>query len=292
MAPDKRLERPEDGWLSPAAGDATAPAAQTPELGPEPPPPSDATRRDPGRRGRERRWEGSPQEAATKETHSPTRFRGAGGTFHGDAGGRWGLGAGSAERGAPASGIADSPGPPSPEREGGREGGRGRQSETKASAARRTKQDFGKQTQTSKPRSKKGKGGDTLGTPTERRHNSTWVETVTKSEDNKPKQAPLGGESALEVRRTWISKQLKWPHTPEWQAGGRAGGRSGVAGLRGWGLGGAGVGGGAGGRGRGRGRGRGGGGAAEGRGGEEDRTESIGIHSINPVFHDKSQLNE
>lgn len=35
-----------------------------------------------------------------------------------------------------------------------------------------------------------------------------------------------------------------------------------------------------------------GGGAAEGRGGEEDRTESIGIHSINPVFHDKSQLNE
>ena len=31
-----------------------APAAQTPELGPEPPPPSDATRRDPGRRGRER----------------------------------------------------------------------------------------------------------------------------------------------------------------------------------------------------------------------------------------------
>ena len=59
-----------------------------------------------------------------------------GGTFHGDAGGRWGLGAeaGSAERGAPASGIADSPGPPPPkerEREGGREGGRGRQSETR-----------------------------------------------------------------------------------------------------------------------------------------------------------------
>lgn len=97
------------------------------------------------------------------------------------------------------------PRPPLP-RKRGREGGRGRQSETKASAARRTKQDFGKQTQTSKPRSKKGKGGDTLGTPTERRHNSTWVETVTKSEDNKPKQAPLGGESALEVRRTWISK--------------------------------------------------------------------------------------
>ncbi|XP_052520107.1 collagen alpha-1(I) chain-like [Budorcas taxicolor] len=79
VAPDKRLERPEDVSLSPAAGDATAPAAQTPELGPEPPPPSDATRRDPGRRGRERRWEGSPQEAATEETHSPTRFRGAGG---------------------------------------------------------------------------------------------------------------------------------------------------------------------------------------------------------------------
>ena len=38
--------------------------------------------------------------------------------------------------------------------------------------------------------------------------------------------------------------------------------------------------------------GGGAGGAAEGRGGEEDRTEAIGIHSINPVFHDKSQLNE
>ena len=38
VAPDNRLERPEDGSLSPAAGDATAPAAQTPELGPEPPP--------------------------------------------------------------------------------------------------------------------------------------------------------------------------------------------------------------------------------------------------------------
>ena len=67
MAPDNRLERPEDGSLSPAAGDATAPAAQTPELGPEPPPPSDATRRDPGRRGRERSREISPLEAATKE---------------------------------------------------------------------------------------------------------------------------------------------------------------------------------------------------------------------------------
>ena len=54
-----------------------------------------------------------------------------GGTFHGDAGGRWGLGAeaGSAERGAPASGIADSPGPPPPkerEREREREGGAGK----------------------------------------------------------------------------------------------------------------------------------------------------------------------
>ena len=36
----------------------------------------------------------------------------------------------------------------------------------------------------------------------------------------------------------------------------------------------------------------GGGGAAEGRGGEEDRTESTGIHSGNPVFRDNSQLNE
>ena len=217
-----------------------------------------------------------------------------GGTFHGDAGGRWGLGAeaGSAERGAPASGIADSPGPPPPkererererEREGGREGGReGPAKRNQASAARRTKQDFGKQTQTREPRSKKGRGGDTLGTPTKRRRNSTWVETVTKSEDNKPKHAPVGGESALEVRRTWISNSLNWPQTPEWQAGGRAGGRSGVAGLRGWGLGGAGLGVGAG----------GGGGAAEGRGGEEDRTESTGIHSGNPVFRDNSQLNE
>ena len=55
-----------------------------------------------------------------------------------------------------------------------------------------------------------------------------------------------------------------------------------MAGLRGWGLGGAGLGGGGG----------GGGGAAEGRGGEEDRTESTGIHSGNPVFRDNSQLNE
>ncbi|XP_052520229.1 collagen alpha-1(I) chain-like [Budorcas taxicolor] len=113
VAPDKRLERPEDVSLSPAAGDATAPAAQTPELGPEPPPPSDATRRDPGRRGRERRWEGSPQEAATEETHSPTRFRGAGGDIprrrRQAVGARGGVGG---ERGT--SGIADSPGPPPP----------------------------------------------------------------------------------------------------------------------------------------------------------------------------------
>lgn len=38
--------------------------------------------------------------------------------------------------------------------------------------------------------------------------------------------------------------------------------------------------------------GRAAGGAAEGRGGEEDRTESTGIHSGNPVFRDNSQLNE
>ena len=45
VAPDNRLERPEDGSLSPAA--------QTPELGPEPPPPSDATRPRPQRKGEE-----------------------------------------------------------------------------------------------------------------------------------------------------------------------------------------------------------------------------------------------
>ena len=123
------------------------------------------------------------------------------------------------------------------EREGGREGPAKR---NQASAARRTKQDFGKQTQTREPRSKKGRGGDTLGTPTKRRRNSTWVETVTKSEDNKPKHAPVGGESALEVRRTWISNSLNWPQTPEWQAGGRAGrevwgGRAAGVGVgRGW----------------------------------------------------------
>ena len=132
MAPDKRLERPEDGSLSPAAGDATAPAAQTPELGPEPPPPSDATRRDPGRGGRERRWEGSPQEAATKETHSPTRSRGAGGDIprrrRRAVGARGGGGVGG-ERGT-SERHRRLPRPPSPERErereGGREGGAGK----------------------------------------------------------------------------------------------------------------------------------------------------------------------
>ena len=69
------------------------------------------------------------------------------------------------------------------------------------------------------------------------------------------------------------------------QAGGRAGGLGwqgcggGVWEGRGWGVG---LGAGAGGA----------GGAAEGRGGEEDRTESTGIHSGNPVFRDNSQLNE
>ena len=58
MAPDNRLECPKEGSLSPA-----------------------------GHRGRERSWEGSPQEAATKEMYSPKRFQGGGGdTFHGDAG--------------------------------------------------------------------------------------------------------------------------------------------------------------------------------------------------------------
>lgn len=65
--------------------------------------------------------------------------------------------------------------------------------------------------------------------------------------------------------------------------GGRAAGVGvGRGGGGGWGWG----------AGAGAGAGAGRGGAAEGRGGEEDRTESIGIHSINPVFHDKSQLNE
>ena len=47
---------------------------------------------------------------------------------------------------------------------------------------------------------------ETLGPPNKRKHNSTWVETVTKSKDHKAKHAPVGGESALEVRGTWISK--------------------------------------------------------------------------------------
>ena len=128
MAPDKRLDRPEDGSLSPATEDATAPAAQTPELGPEPPPPpSHTTRRDPGRRGRERSWELSPQEAAPKETRCPppphTHTCGSrvvvGGTFHGDAGG----GGSGAERGAPVTTRA--PPDPFPPKEGGRGGREG-----------------------------------------------------------------------------------------------------------------------------------------------------------------------
>ena len=64
-------------------------------------------------------------------------------------------------------------------KEGGREGGReGPAKPNQASAAGRTKQDFRKQTrtQTHKPRSKKGKEGDTR-TPKKRKQNSTWVET-------------------------------------------------------------------------------------------------------------------
>ena len=45
MAPDNRLERPEDCY-SPAAEGATAPAAQTPKRSLEPPLPSDGTRCD------------------------------------------------------------------------------------------------------------------------------------------------------------------------------------------------------------------------------------------------------
>ena len=41
-----------------------------------------------------------------KETPSPTRFQGGGGTFHGDAGGRGSHGVVSAERGAPVTSQA------------------------------------------------------------------------------------------------------------------------------------------------------------------------------------------
>ena len=66
----------------------------------------------------------------------------------------------------------------------------------------------------------KRKGGDTRA-PNKRKQNSTWVETVTKSKDNKPKYEGVGGESALEVRRTWITKQLA---TNTRKAVGQAGG--------------------------------------------------------------------
>ena len=99
------------------------------------------------------------------------------------------------------SDISGSPGSPSP-----KEGGRDRQSKTRQALLEKSKQDFQKQTQTktSKPRSKKGKG-DTR-TPNKRKQNSIWVATMTKSKDNKHKHAWVRGESALEVRRTWISK--------------------------------------------------------------------------------------
>ena len=101
------------------------------------------------------------------------------------------------------SDISGSPGSPSP-KEGGREGPA---KQNQASAAQRTKQDFRKQTQTKtlKLRSKKGKEEDTR-TPNKRKQNSIWVATMTKSKDNKHKHAWVRGESALEVRRTWISK--------------------------------------------------------------------------------------
>lgn len=235
MAPDNRLDRPEDGSLSPAA--------EEPPRRPPKRPSSGrsllrlrATRRDATPAAEEGRGAGNYllRRLPRRRRAPPTRFQGGGGTFHGDAGG----GGSGAERGAPVTSRAP-PDPLPPKegvREGGREGGEGRgggreggreegtdrQSETnQASAARRTKQDFGKQTQTQtrKPRSKKGNEGDTR-TPNKRKQNSTWVETVTKSKDNKHKQARVGGESALEVRRTWISRSLA---TNTGKAGGRPG---------------------------------------------------------------------
>ncbi|XP_065794611.1 collagen alpha-1(I) chain-like [Muntiacus reevesi] len=115
VAPDNRLDRPEDVSLSPAAEDATAPAAQTPELGPEPPPPpSHATRRDPGRRGRETSWELSPQEAAPKETRSPPPPHAIPGWRGHIPRRRRRRGLGGRERGT--SDIPGSPGPPPPKR--------------------------------------------------------------------------------------------------------------------------------------------------------------------------------
>ena len=80
---------------------------------------------------------------------------------------------------------------------------------------------------------------------------------MTKSKDSTHKHARAGGESALEVRRPWISNSLATNTGKADGPGGLGGGGgAGVAGGRGGG-GGVGV--------------RGGGGGVEGRAGEEDR---------------------
>ncbi|XP_055284530.1 collagen alpha-1(I) chain-like [Moschus berezovskii] len=142
-------------------------------------------RRDPGRRRRERSWEISPQEAAPKETRSPKRFQGGGGTFHGDAGG--GVGG---ERGT--SDIPGSPGPPPPQG-GGREEGTEPTGKAKPgkrcseNKARRSRADTDTDTQ-AQEQERKGRR-HSLGPPREKQKNSTWVETVTKSKDDKHKLA-------------------------------------------------------------------------------------------------------
>ena len=77
---------------------------------------------------------------------------------------------------------------------------------------------------------------------------------MTKSRDDTHKHARVGGESALEVRRTWISTPLA---TNSGKADGLGGlGWQGCGGVGGWGV-----------------AGRVGGGGIEGRAGEED-----GVH--------------